>query len=185
VKLSQEIIYFIFPLLFAGLIHHLLVIHYDLLSFLKLPIDGGIKFRGKPLFGKSKTLRGFVVVPILSSIGMLLISKFITVDSAIRPLALGFYTGLGYCLAELPNSFMKRRMGIPEGLKANGRSKFLFSVVDQFDSILGALIVLTFFYPVTPELFLSLLIIGGLIHYIVDLCLYKYSYKKSLKKSYQ
>jgi len=185
VKLSQELIYFIFPLLFAGLIHHLLIIHYDLWPFLGIPFDGGIKFRGRPLFGKAKTLRGFIIVPFLSSIGMVLVSNVITLNIIINPLLLGFYTGLGYCLAELPNSFIKRRMGIPEGLKTTGNFKFFFGIVDQIDSILGALIVLTFFYPVTLELFLSLLIMGGLIHYLVDLCLYKFSYKKGLKKSYQ
>lgn len=91
--------------------------------------------------------------------------------------------GFGYSLGELPNSFAKRQFGIDESQKASGAKGIFFNILDQTDSVIGALLALLFIYKPTIELFFSILIIGSLIHLIVDILLYQVGYKKKLKKT--
>jgi len=177
-KIVNEIIYFVFPLLFAGLIHHLVIIKYNLLPFLSKPIDCGKYFNSRPLFGKSKTWRGLLSVPILSGIGSLIISQIVIIPVTLPAFLIGFLLGAGYAIAELPNSFIKRRFDIQAGEKARNRFRILFLVLDQIDSVIGSILMLLLIYPATFILCLYILIIGGLLHLSVDLYLYKYGYKK-------
>jgi CDP-diacylglycerol--serine O-phosphatidyltransferase len=52
---------------------------------------------------------------------------------------LGFIAGVGYVLAELPNSFFKRRIGVQAGEVPEHR-KYWFIALDQLDSALGVAI---------------------------------------------
>lgn len=177
-KIINEIIYFVFPLLFAGLIHHLVIIKYNLFSFLYKPIDNNFNYKNIPLLGKSKTWRGLVMVPILSSIGSLIISYFIPIQINLPPLLVGLLLGLGYSIAELPNSFIKRRLKIKSGEKTYNKFFNLFFILDQIDSVTGSVLVLLFIYPVSFNLCLLILIIGSLLHLSVDIYLNQYGYKK-------
>ncbi len=181
-KIVNEIIYFIFPLLFAGLVHHLLVIRYNLLSFLSKPIDCNQHFKGKPLLGKSKTWRGILVVPTLSGIGSLIISQIIITPITLQPFWVGFLLGTGYAVAELPNSFIKRQFNIQPGEKAQ-KFRIYFSVLDQIDSVIGAIIMMLLIYPASTILCISVLIIGSLTHFAVDIYLHNHGYKKFRKLS--
>ena len=49
--------------------------------------------------------------------------------------------GLGYVLGELPNSFMKRRLGVASGKTAAGWRGRIFLVVDQADSVVVPLLM--------------------------------------------
>jgi len=180
-KIFNEIVYFIFPLLFAGVIHHLIIIKFDLFSFLSKPIDNNINFKGKPLLGKSKTWRGLILVPILSSMGSLIISQIIPIQTNLHPLLVGLLLGLGYAIAELPNSFIKRRLNIQAGEKSCNKFYNLFLFLDQTDSVIGAVIILFFIYPTNPNLYLLILIIGSLLHLGIDQYLYRYGYKQLIK----
>lgn len=177
----NEIIYFIFPLLFAGLIHHLVIIRYNLLSFLSKPIDHNLYLKGKPLFGKSKTWRGILLVPILSGVGSLIISQIVLIPLVLQPFWVGLLLGFGYAIAELPNSFAKRQLGVEAGEKSNNKFRTTFIIIDQIDSVIGAIIVLLFIYPVSVALCVSILLIGSLLHLTVDLYLYRHGYKKLRK----
>jgi len=178
-KIISEITYFIFPLLFAGLIHHFVVIKYNLFTFLAKPIDSDKYFNSRPLLGKSKTWRGLLLVPILSSIGSVIISYLVPMPITLNPVWVGLLLGFGYAIAELPNSFLKRRFDIQAGQKANNKSRVFFLVLDQIDSVIGAIIIMLLIYPASLILCISILIIGSLLHLTVDFCLYKYGYKKS------
>ncbi|MCC6375178.1 MAG: CDP-archaeol synthase [Moraxellaceae bacterium] len=48
----------------------------------------------------------------------------------------GLLAGIGYVLAELPNSFIKRRLGIGAG-EVPTRGKYLVILADQLDSGIG------------------------------------------------
>jgi CDP-diacylglycerol--serine O-phosphatidyltransferase len=181
-KILAEIVYFVFPLLFAGLIHHLIIIKYNLFSFLAIPIDRNIRYNNKPIFGKSKTWRGLLIVPIFSSIGCLIVSYLVTAPTTLNPLFTGLLIGFGYAVAELPNSFIKRQLSINSGEKENNRAYGVFLLVDQIDSVVGAIIILLVIYPASFILCLSILIIGGLLHFSIDSYLHKYGYKKLLNK---
>jgi hypothetical protein len=176
-KIINEIIYFVFPLLFSGLIHHFIIIRYNLLNFLAKPIDNGYNFRGKPFLGRSKTWRGILVVPVLSSIGSLIISQAISIPTILHPAWVGFLLGLGYATAELPNSFLKRQLGIPASKQVHDKAGVFFLIVDQIDSVLGAIIIMILIYPAGLALCLLVLIIGGLLHLLVDSYLHRYGYK--------
>jgi hypothetical protein len=75
------------------------------------PIDGGIGFLGRPVFGKSKTIRGIVLA--------------VMATSAFAPLiGLGWQIGLRVgsmaMAGDLFSSFLKRRMNLPAGSRATG-----------------------------------------------------------------
>ena len=176
--LVTEVIVFSFPVLTAGLIHHFLVVKYNWLPSLKKPIDGGLTWRGKRLLGDSKTFRGFLIVTVCSGLSMLLISPFITIPLKHNPFLCGSLLGFGYSLLELPNSFLKRRMGIREGTFARGFSKPLWSILDQTDSVIGALLFLPAVYAPSWGLIVVLFLGGTLLHIVIDGCLYRFGYKK-------
>lgn len=176
----NEIIYFIFPLLFAGLIHHLIIIKYNLFSSISKPIDRGLLFYGNPLLGEAKTWRGLIAVPLLSCIGSLIISQIISIPILLNPALVGLLLGTGYALAELPNSFIKRRLTIPASKKSKKSYALFFLIFDQIDSVLGATIVMILLYKANSILLFSVITIGGLLHFFVDTYLYKHGYKKNL-----
>ncbi|PQQ28657.1 CDP-archaeol synthase [Photorhabdus hindustanensis] len=97
-------------------------------------------------FGRNKTWRGFIVVPIITALFSLLwlVPGTGTQDTVIPQtisscLFAGFLAGFGYVLFELPNSWLKRRLGAPPG-KHPKQNKRLFILFDQLDSAIGVTI---------------------------------------------
>ncbi|MBT7552887.1 CDP-archaeol synthase [bacterium] len=176
--LLKEILFFILPLLLVGLIHHLIIIKYNLFSFLAIPIDRNIKLNNDYLFGPAKTWRGIVTVVILSGIFYYLGSYFWDMNLRFPVLLSGCLLGLGYAVGELPNSFIKRRLGIQSSQSNYQGRNIIFYLFDQIDSILGALLFICLVYNASILLLVYILIIGSLLHYLVDEILHHYSYKK-------
>ncbi|HEX6810405.1 MAG TPA: CDP-archaeol synthase [Planctomycetota bacterium] len=140
------------PLLFAAAVAGV-VIERDLLRWARRPIDGGCTIGGKRLFGDNKTWRGVLVATAASAlfaaaqehlvgdaIGPLLAVDWDAVPSA----PFGALMGLGAMLGELPNSFVKRRLGIAPGAQTTGAWSILFYVWDQVDLLLGAWLLVGF-----------------------------------------
>lgn len=76
------------------------------------PIDGNVLLKdGQPIFGQSKTIRGFLVA-VLVSIGIGYLCEF--------PLALSATFGLLAMLGDLTSSFIKRRLGYQPSSMALG-----------------------------------------------------------------
>ena len=95
----------------------------------KTPLDFGRTFRGKPIFGPSKTLKGFVGGALCGSLlGGLQQLVFGKPEGFLLGVLLGFGAMTGDCV----KSFFKRQRGIP-----SGKSWFPF---DQLDFVVGALI---------------------------------------------
>jgi hypothetical protein len=151
--------YLFLPLL-VGLALHGFCIKYDFLAFLCRPIDRGLKFQGKRIFGDNKTYRGVVVVSLGTAIGFalqsLLFHRIASVSSVelfeysfFKSVALGLAVGVAAMLSELPNSFIKRRFEIAPGTAAKGWKAVIFYVYDQIDFLLGAWLVLAVVVPVT------------------------------------
>jgi len=147
---------------------------------LSVPVDFGMTFRGRRLFGPNKMLRGFVILPLASGLMFLLASQI----AAPWPiphwhyLLLGFSAGLGFMLGELPNSFIKRQLDIEAGqapLRAPAR--WLFLVVDRADSTLGMLIVLQVMVPVPAMTWLILLGIGAVVHALFSITMFRLGIK--------
>ncbi len=89
------------------------------------PIDGGRKFRGRPIFGKNKTRRGLVTGIIGGAIIGLVESSFL----GAYMLPLGVVLAVGTLLGDLLGSFIKRRLGQEEGRNFAIPDAYLFLVV--------------------------------------------------------
>ncbi|HTY19751.1 MAG TPA: CDP-archaeol synthase [Myxococcota bacterium] len=173
--LLREVIgtaYLLLPLL-GGAVLHGLCLRYGWLGFLARPIDAGRTLGGKPLFGHSKTLRGPLAVAAGSAtvwaVQRTLLHRFGAfaeielVDLASLPGWLGALAGGVAELTELPNSFVKRRLGIAAGATARGPLSVLFYLWDQLDVLLGFWLVVAWFVPATPlRIALSIVIVGGI-----------------------
>jgi hypothetical protein len=178
----QEIvgtIYLLLPLL-GGALAHGLCMKYDWLAFLKRPIDGGRKWRGEPLFGHSKTLRGPALVAAGSAAvfalqqeilhGFAPFQRIELVDYAHLPGAwFAAAAGAAAELAELPNSFTKRRLRIAPGGTTRGALGALFFVWDQVDLLLGFWLVFGLAVPASPGRVATSLVAVGALHPLVTL----------------
>jgi CDP-2,3-bis-(O-geranylgeranyl)-sn-glycerol synthase len=138
------------------------------------PLDRGATLRGRRLLGDHKTLRGFVVMVPATGAAFALLHTVARASGAAGELwpyttatyfAVGLAAGAGFMAGELPNSFVKRQLGIPPGAEASGPfSRRLFRVVDRIDSVTGALLVLTLLVGVPVETWIVLAIGGPLVH---------------------
>jgi CDP-archaeol synthase len=125
--------------LFIGFLMHGLCIRLGWLGELASPIS-------RTLFGMNKTYRGVLCVALGTAVGFAAIRPAwleLGDGSQTAQLALlGFVVGSAAMAAELPNSFLKRRVGIPPGAQANGMRGIAFHVLDQVDVVFGAWLVL-------------------------------------------
>lgn len=128
------------PVVIGGVLH-MVIVKRNYLSALVIPIHQG-------WFGANKTWRGLFVVPLLTAFGglcMMPLEWLLTQAIGTSLLSqwnlalLGFIAGVGYVLAELPNSFFKRRIGIEAGVVPEDK-KYWFIALDQLDSALGVAI---------------------------------------------
>ena len=154
-KLAGRVAWMVTPVLIAGF-GQVLVLKTGLLPGLAVPLDAGVHWRGKPLLGPRKTWRGVIIMTTLSALVATTQAEAARRSGRLRSLSpfdydrinaglLGVALGLGYCLAELPNSFVKRRLDIAPAGRAN-RFAWLQYLVDQSDSVAGCLIALRLFY---------------------------------------
>lgn len=164
----------LFAPLLLGLAVHGLCIRTGALKGLTRPIDAGGTFRGRRLFGENKTYRGVVAVALGTGLGYALQSArggFVGTPLHATGTAVlcGLLMGAGAMLAELPNSFLKRQLGIAPGTQPSGARGALFHVLDQVDLALGAWLVLAWFVPVTLATVLWSLVFLVLAHPLVSL----------------
>ncbi|MBF0225395.1 MAG: CDP-archaeol synthase [Desulfobacterales bacterium] len=170
---------FTIPCIFGGVLH-MLAVKKDWLPSLKIPVY-------KPLFGANKTLRGFILMPIFSVLGAIFIKIIFelgnwvgTIDfNDISFIYFGLILGFVYVLAELPNSYIKRRMGIPPG-GASEKHKYFFVFLDKSDSAIGVILLGIFFYHVPIMTAVTMFIMGPVISLLVTSTLYKLRLKENL-----
>lgn len=165
-------VYLFFIPLVLGNVLHMIVVKRNWCNKLAFPIS-------KNLFGANKTYRGVIVLPILTGFFGLLSSFWFgpfTISVAYDAFV-GFGLGLAYILAELPNSFIKRRLGIANG-EHSKKYKYLQYVVDKADSLIG---VLLFYFLATNISFESVLVlfcIGFIVHISISQLLVVINIKK-------
>ena len=156
----------------------MIIVKKDILSYLKKPIH-------QRWFGSNKTWRGFFVMPLATWPGVILAQScervldlstplFLTHSSFVLAVVLGF----AYCLAELPNSYLKRRLGIKEG-QTSEKNKALFIILDQADSATGCLIAYKLVLSISWPVFWATIIIGMGIHFVINLLLYFLKLRKN------
>ena len=79
--------------------------------------------------------------------------------------------GLSYCLGELPNSFIKRRLRIRPGARAF-KVAWLQYLIDQGDSVAGCLVPLRLIYRCPDEELLMAAALGMAVHIGIDQLIY-------------
>jgi hypothetical protein len=151
---------------------------------LRMPIDCGLKWRGHRLFGDNKMVRGFIALPPAAALSFALLGGMrpwlpewlaagIWNLSPMEYALLGFGCGLAFMLAELPNSFVKRQLGVQPGEAPS--SKFwrpVFLLVDRLDSVLGVLLLVTAVLPVSAMTWFWVLLLGPATHTAFSVWLY-------------
>lgn len=128
------------PIVVGGVLH-MVVVTRDWWPALKVPV-------WQRAFGANKTWRGFVAMPFLTIPGVwlaqlleLAYGRWLPLQlSAVNGIVLGVWLGLAYVLLELPNSFIKRRMGVAPGAAPERGANF-FIALDQIDSAIGFALV--------------------------------------------
>ena len=179
VTTAAQVLYLFAPLVVAAALSGL-VLRFELLPALRRPIDAGRTFRGQRWFGDNKTWRG-VLVAIVGCVATASAQKFV-LARALPGLALvryeamslpelvlfGVGLGGGATLGELPNSFVKRQLGILPGQPARGALSTLFYVWDQID-LLAAWPLIAFWVRPTATLVAVSVVLVLAIHPVISL----------------
>lgn len=136
-----QVLYLFLPLLVAAALSAA-VLRFDWWRPLRQPIDGGRTFRGRRLFGDSKTWRG-VVVAVVGAVPTVALQRFVLAPwvgalavfdyARVDPVVFGTLLAVGAMAGELPNSFVKRQLGIAPGKTTSGPLAVLFYCWDQVD----------------------------------------------------
>lgn len=168
---GAQALYLFAPLIVAAALAGL-VLRFDWLPGSSRPLDGRAMFREHRVFGDGKTWRGVLVAIGGSSVSVALqraLHEYIpqaiqVVDyTSIHPLGFGASLGVGAILGELPNSFVKRQLGIPRGETTRGFLGVVFYVWDQVDTLIGAWPLLyLWFAPSLPLVIMSFAFALGL-----------------------
>lgn len=188
-QLILQALWFAAPVIAAGLVHIVIMKQGFFPALARVPLDGGRTFRGRRIFGTNKTLRGAVVTP-LATIPFALLQSYLSLHhewarqlafvdpQLISPVAWGALLGTGYVLGELPNSFLKRQLEIAPGEGAPGWRGPLFWMLDQLDSLIGILLLLSLALgPVPVRAWLALIAMTLVVHPLTSLLMYAFKLK--------
>lgn len=153
-------------------IAHMFVVKKDLFKFLKIPVFTNA-------FGENKTYRGFVFVGLLTGILQFIFNGLLYKSFAAESFGLGLILGLTYMFSELPNSFLKRRLGIRSGEKPQ-RNSWLFTILDKTDSTFGVCLVFILYKNLPSVYFLKFFTMAFLTHLFLSKVLHQLRIKESL-----
>jgi len=132
------------PTALAGILH-IVAVRYRMLEGLAVPLwTAG--------FGRNKTWRGVVLMLGLTALTSNLSAAWFATELPVSATLWGCGLGLAYVVAELPNSWVKRRMGIPAGGQSS-RVPWLSALADKLDSALLGSLILAFWIPENPNAF--------------------------------
>ena len=181
------------PLIVSNVLHMVLVKKNGLNS-LCIPLNS-------TLFGPNKTLRGFLFVPFVNGIlylvvnwpgGWLLsglsseyylqqeinIGDINFLNLLLMQASIGAVYGLFYMLFELPNSWIKRRMGIASG-ESSTRFRWFFTLLDKTDSAIGVSLFFGFLNDFNIEMMLQFFLCASSLHFGISGLLVLSKIKKS------
>jgi hypothetical protein len=148
----------------GSVVLHAPVLRYDLLKSLRRPIDGG---RG--WFGANKTWRGALVM----FTGVVLATGVVwdVMPDELRDeswLLVGSLIGFGTVAGELPNSYMKRRLGIAPGERRLTPGGVALIVYDQADFVPGIALALLPVWTMPIETLVLGFVAVAAVHLVVN-----------------
>lgn len=167
----------------------------NILKKIAKPIDGNKKFiDGKRIFGDNKTwkgLIGYIILNILTACLWGIVCKYCKIENYnflyrnhsntfVYNIMLGGLLGLAYSLFELPNSFIKRRVGIVPGKTSTGFKKYFFVILDQADSVIGCVLAVCIFYKMSICMVLGYITLGTITHILINMMLYFMKLRKNM-----
>ncbi|MBO7396078.1 MAG: CDP-archaeol synthase [Ruminococcus sp.] len=160
------------------------------------PIDGGKSCPdGRRIFGDNKTWAGFFGMIATTCIAQMLWGLLSATSDAVGSrnelyrhfdntllfnAAAGAVFGLAYVLCELPNSYIKRRIGIHPGKTTSGLRGAAFFIIDQIDSLLGVVLILAIISGLTFPQYIQYIILGALTHIALNAALYALRIRKNI-----
>jgi hypothetical protein len=135
----------------GGPLLHAPVLRWDLLAPLKRPIK-------RNLFGQNKTWRGAIVMTAGPTAAAAALHRspgyrrrLPAAVADANPLLVGALLGLATWTGELPNSFVKRRLGIPPSAQRRSPLGVAISVFDQADWVPAAWLLLAPVWRMSPH----------------------------------
>ncbi len=158
-----EVLWFLLPAAIANSVPSLTK---DILPKYNIPVDLGLTFRGKRVFGAHKSLRGLILGTIAGGLIFCLqkylvnestfLSDISIIDYGASTIIPGLAISFGALLGDMIKSFFKRQINIQPG-----KPWFPF---DQSDWLIGSIIFAHPFYELTPLIAISTLLIGVALH---------------------
>lgn len=182
------------PLIIAGILN-MIFCRSRLYKKCAYPIDGGrIFIDGRRVLGDNKTIIGAISMIVISSASMVIwgvvikafgisgLSQFYRVNenNIILNIYLGAIIGAAYIVAELPNSFIKRRLGIECGKVGGGLIGSIFYIIDQIDSLIVVFIILILYSNISIIEYMGYIILGAATHSIINMILYKAKIRRNI-----
>jgi len=159
-----HIYFLILPAMLGGILN-MVFVKLPVLKSWRIPIDGGkILKDGRRVFGDNKTWKGFFGMIVLTALA----ARVFWHNAFQYSYLCGAWLGFAYVLSELPNSFIKRRLGIESG-KNGGIIQTFF---DQADSVIGCVLFMPLYYPLTLIEAAGILVIATATHYVVNVLLF-------------
>lgn len=165
----------------------------------RYPIDFGCTLGdGKRVFGPHKTWVGLVTMSLFCGLWQCVVAGVaracgmtnlgdlyttVTAPGVLTDFAIGATIGLAYMLCELPNSFMKRRLGVGAGASVNQQNRSLrrlLMLVDYADSPLGVSALVCLCAGLGFGAYLLYVAFGTLLHLVVNVVLVMFGVRESL-----
>jgi len=166
---GRHIAIVLLPLIFTN-IFHMGAVKLNWFGYLKIPVWPSV-------FGENKTWRGFLFVPLVNAFILLSFSFLFSFDLE-SPFLMGLFLGLAYVVSELPNSFLKRRLGIRSG-ESHSTYKYLFYIIDKTDSALGVSLLYFMMSGISPKVVVLLFVTCSLTHVLISLLLVRLKLKSA------
>lgn len=162
-------LYFFLPAYFTNMTPPL-VKKLGIFGFLDKPVDFGKKFFGQPIFGHHKTWRG-IILGMIVGILVVLIQRYLYQFPAIQKISIldysqiniflfSFLISSGAILGDLLFAFIKRRLKMKPGAK--------FIPWDQTNYVIGAYLLLTYFFKIEKMIWITILILTFFLHITVN-----------------
>jgi CDP-2,3-bis-(O-geranylgeranyl)-sn-glycerol synthase len=149
--------------------------YFQLLPWLNRPLDGGRQWRERPLLGRNKTIRGFVVgIACGAFIGVAQWVAWYRAPFLLQPIVLlpqlytslfislvwGAWLGCAALLGDALKSFLKRQLDILPGHP--------WKPWDQIDMVIGVLLCAQWIAPLSVTHIITAFVVIGVLSYVTS-----------------